>query len=133
MKDKKSPPLYIHGCEHVMQSGLHQSASNYVSVKLRDDARNSSNDKLFRVHHPKSRNLGAVTVHFLLCIQISPVNWKRGSEETLCHSLTQLRCGHSLQELIRDVCVDMQTQFHIHLKFVPPELQSHMKMLTCGS
>lgn len=55
--------------------------SNYVSVKLRDDARNSSDDKLFQVHHPKSRNLGAVTVHFLLSTQISPVNCKRGSEE----------------------------------------------------
>lgn len=57
--------------------------SNYMSVKLRDDARNSSNDKLFQIHHPKSRNLEAVTVHFLLSTQISPVNCKRGSEERL--------------------------------------------------
>lgn len=106
--------------------------SNYVSVKLRDDARNSSDDKLFQVHHPKSRNLGAVTVHFLLSTQISPVNCKRGSEERLCHSLTQLKCGHSLQEPIRDVYADTQTHFHIHLKSVPPELQPHMKILICG-
>lgn len=81
-------------------------SSNYVPMKLRDDARNSNNDKLFQVHHPKSRNLGAVIVHFLLSTQISPVNCKGGSEERVCHPLTQLKCGHSLQEPVRDVCVD---------------------------
>lgn len=81
--------------------------SNYMSMKLRDDARNSSNDKLFQVHHPKSRNLGANTVHFLLSTQISPVNCKRGSEERVCHPLTQLKCGipsKSLSEMFVWIC-----------------------------
>lgn len=90
-------------------------------MELRGDARNSSNDKLFRVHHARSRDLGAVTVHFLLSTQISPVNCERGSEEgeALLLPGTAGVWPFFSPRAHRGVSGLVQTHFHIHPRLHP--------------